>query len=132
MPYWPAGTAFTSDIASLPPFRSLSKSRSGEIVTGGYEEGFFCCHGYKPWQDNIVRVCRMLAETGIDEIRLDELGSFAWRRLDGATKVRSLAVAMREAFPDSRHQLEERLGAYLRAMRRLHLIAFPDWDKHRG
>jgi hypothetical protein len=65
-------------------------------------------------------------------IRLDELGSFAWRRLDGATKVRSLAVAMREAFPDSRHQLEERLGAYLRAMRRLHLIAFPDWDKHRG
>jgi len=47
---------------------------AGEIVTGGYEEGFFCCHGYTPWQDNIVQICRMLAETGIDEIRLDELG----------------------------------------------------------
>ncbi len=58
-------------------------------------------------------------------IRLDDLGSFAWRRLDGVTKVRTLAGVMREAFPDSRHQIEERLGAYLRAMRRLRVIDFP-------
>ena len=64
-------------------------------------------------------------------IRLDDIGSFAWRRLDGVTKVRSLAVVMRDAFPDSREQLEERLGDYLRAMRRLHLIAFPEWDEPR-
>jgi hypothetical protein len=38
---------------------------------------------------------------------------------------------MRDAFPDSREQLEERLGTYLRAMRRLHLIAFPEWDEPR-
>jgi hypothetical protein len=65
-------------------------------------------------------------------ILLDDLGSFAWRRLDGATKVRTLAGVMREAFPDSRDHLEERLGAHLRVMRRLRLIAFPDWEKHRG
>lgn len=64
-------------------------------------------------------------------IRLDEIGSFAWRRLDGVTKVRSLAGVMRDAFPDSRDHLEERLGDYLRAMRRLHLIAFPEWDEPR-
>jgi hypothetical protein len=64
-------------------------------------------------------------------IRLDDIGSFAWRRLDGVTKVRSLAGVMRDAFPDSREQLEERLGAYLRAMRCLHLIAFPEWDEPR-
>ena len=64
-------------------------------------------------------------------IRLDDIGSFAWRRLDGVTKVRSLAGVMRDAFPDSREQLEERLGDYLRAMRRLHLIAFPEWDEPR-
>jgi len=64
-------------------------------------------------------------------VRLDDIGSFAWRRLDGVTKVRSLAGVMREAFPDSRDQLEERLGDYLRAMRRLHLIAFPEWDEPR-
>lgn len=65
-------------------------------------------------------------------ILLDELGSFAWRRLDGATKVRTLAGVMREAFPDSCEQLEERLGAHLQVMRRLRLIAFPDWDQHRA
>jgi hypothetical protein len=64
-------------------------------------------------------------------IRLDDIGSFAWRRLDGVTKVRSLAVVMRDTFPDSREQLEERLGAYLRAMRRLQLIAFPERDEPR-
>jgi hypothetical protein len=65
-------------------------------------------------------------------IRLDDLGSFAWRRLDGATKVRTLAGVMHETFPDCRDQLEERLGAYLRVMRRLKVIAFPDWEQHRG
>ena len=64
-------------------------------------------------------------------IRLDDLGSFAWRRLDGATKVRTLAGVMREAFPDSRHQIEERLGVYLRAMRRLGVIDFPRWEEPR-
>jgi len=62
-------------------------------------------------------------------IRLDEVGSFAWRRLDGATKVRALAGVIRDAFPDSCDQLEERLGAYLKAMRRLRLISFPDLDE---
>lgn len=61
-------------------------------------------------------------------IRLDEVGSFAWRRLDGSTKVRTLAGVMRDAFPDSCDQLEERLGDYLRAMRRLRIIAFPEFD----
>lgn len=65
-------------------------------------------------------------------IRLDEVGSFAWRRLDGATKVRALAGVIRDAFPDSCDQLEERLGDYLRAMRRLRLISFPGLDETRS
>lgn len=36
--------------------------------------GIFNCVGYKPWQDNIIRVCTMLAKAGVDEIRLDEIG----------------------------------------------------------
>ncbi len=36
--------------------------------------GIFNCVGYKPWQDNIIRICRMLAQAGVDEIRLDEIG----------------------------------------------------------
>ena len=61
-------------------------------------------------------------------IRLDEIGSFAWRRLDGTTKMRTLAAAMRDAFPESCDQLEERLGEYVRVMRRLQLISFPELD----
>ena len=64
-------------------------------------------------------------------VRLDDVGSFAWRRLDGTTKVRALAGVIRDAFPDSCDQLEERLGAYLRAMRRLRLISFPGLDETR-
>jgi hypothetical protein len=61
-------------------------------------------------------------------VRLDDVGSFAWRRLDGATSVRTLAGVMRDAFPNCRDQLEERLAVHLRVLRRLRLIAFPEWD----
>ncbi len=43
--------------------------RDGENIYG-----VFVCPGYKPWQDHIISVCKRLARTGIDEIRLDELG----------------------------------------------------------
>ncbi len=43
--------------------------REGEKI-----HGVFVCPGYKPWQDHIISVCKRLARTGIDEIRLDELG----------------------------------------------------------
>ncbi len=101
-----------------------------------------------PWQENVdgrvvidrprppLRGIRSLFERANwfmspRRVRLDEVGSFAWRRLDGSTKVRALADAMREAFPDSCQELEERLGEHLRAMRRLRLIAFPEWDEPR-
>ncbi len=61
-------------------------------------------------------------------IHLDEIGSFAWRRLDGTTTLRALSRVMRDVFPDSCEHLEERLGAYVRNMRRLRLIAFPELD----
>jgi len=64
-------------------------------------------------------------------IRLDDIGSFAWRRLDGVTKVRTLAGAMRETFPENRDQIEERLGVYLRTMRRLRVIEFPKLEEPR-
>lgn len=101
-----------------------------------------------PWQENVdgrvvidrprppVNGIRSLFERANwfmspRRVRLDEVGSFAWRRLDGSTKVRALADVMRDAFPDSGQELEERLGEHLRAMRRLGLIAFPDWDEPR-
>ncbi len=43
--------------------------RDGDTI-----HGIFVCPGYRPWQDHIIEVCKMIAETGVDEIRLDELG----------------------------------------------------------
>lgn len=101
-----------------------------------------------PWQESVdgrvvierprppVRGLRSLIERANwlmspRRVRLDEVGSFAWRRLDGATKVRALAGVMRDAFPESCQELEERLGEHLRRMQRLRLISFPGWDEPR-
>jgi hypothetical protein len=59
---------------------AIVNNEKGEINFGyrGEKEseiyGIFNCLGYKPWQDNIIRVCTMLAKAGVDEIRLDEIG----------------------------------------------------------
>lgn len=59
---------------------AIVNNKEGEINFGyrGEKEteifGIFNCLGYKPWQDNIIRVCTMLARAGVDEIRLDEIG----------------------------------------------------------
>ncbi|WP_341215999.1 DUF6259 domain-containing protein [uncultured Wocania sp.] len=54
------------------------KNRNGKPVMdyrkGKEVYGAFNCPGYKPWQDNLIRVCSMLADAGVDEIRLDEFG----------------------------------------------------------
>ncbi|WP_223551915.1 DUF6259 domain-containing protein [Aestuariivivens sp. NBU2969] len=54
------------------------KNRNGKPVMdyrkGKEIYGAFNCPGYKPWQDNLIRICTMLAEAGVDEIRLDEFG----------------------------------------------------------
>ena len=61
-------------------------------------------------------------------IRLDDLGSFAWRRLDGSTSVATIVGVLRQTFPDRMDQAEERLGAYLRMLRRYRLIDFRNLD----
>lgn len=47
-------------------------------------------------------------------IRLDEVGSCAWRCFDGATTVAEACTALREGFGDSVEPVEERLGHFVR------------------
>ena len=61
-------------------------------------------------------------------LRLDELGSFAWRSLDGRVTVGQLADAVRERFGDSAEPVEQRLGRFVRDLRREQLLGFPGWD----
>lgn len=61
-------------------------------------------------------------------IRLDDFGSFAWQHIDGNTTVREVAEAMRRHFGEKAEPAEERLGHFIRTLRREELIAFPGWD----
>jgi len=62
-------------------------------------------------------------------IRLDPVGSFAWRRLDGSRSVAEVAAELRVEFGDAVEPAEERLGHLVRQLRREKLLAYPDWDR---
>ena len=62
-------------------------------------------------------------------IRLDEIGSFVWRRLDGRTTVGSVAEAMREHFSSDETSVEERLGIYVAVLRREGMLAYLGYDE---
>jgi hypothetical protein len=57
-------------------------------------------------------------------IRLDECGSFAWRRLDGRCTVGDLAQHLRDRFGDAVEPAEQRLGRLIRVMRREGLVEY--------
>lgn len=46
-------------------------------------------------------------------VKLDEIGSFAWRRLDGKTPFAEVAAAMRERFGEGLREAEPRLRQFL-------------------
>jgi hypothetical protein len=62
-------------------------------------------------------------------IRLDEVGSVAWRALDGDRTVAEVAAMLREEFGDRVHPVEERLGHLIWMMRREGLLGYPGWDE---
>ena len=65
---------------------------------------------------------------GVKSLRLDERGSFVWRRLDGATTVAEVARELRERFGAAVEPAEERLGVLLRSLHRGGLVAYPEWE----
>jgi hypothetical protein len=66
------------------------------------------------------------------KVRLDEFGSFTWRRLDGRTTVAEVAAALREEFGETAEPVEDRLGLYIRLLRREGMLIFPGYDDVRG
>ncbi len=61
-------------------------------------------------------------------IRLDDVGSFAWRQLDGESTVAQVARRLREEFGERVEPAEERFGHQVRVFRREGLVAYPGWD----
>ena len=46
-------------------------------------------------------------------VKLDEIGSFAWRKMDGSTSFASIVEAMKKEFQDRVNPAEDRLSKFL-------------------
>ncbi len=63
---------------------------------------------------------------GAPRLRLDVTGSFAWRRFDGETTVGEVVAEVREAFGEGAEPVEQRLGAFVRLLRRERLVGYAE------
>lgn len=65
----------------------------------------------------------------VPRVKLDELGSFCWSRLDGERTVEQIAADVRAAFGEAAEPVEERLGTFVRMLRDQEFVGYPGWDE---
>lgn len=83
----------------------------------------------KPSARGLARYKQWLAyQLSARRVRLDELSSFAWLRLDGKRSVGEIAAEMRREFGAAAEPAEERLGLLVRQLRGEEFVAYPGWD----
>ena len=63
---------------------------------------------------------------GTPRLRLDATGSFAWRRFDGDTAVGQVVEEVRQKFGTDAEPVEQRLGAFVRLLRRERLVSYAE------
>jgi hypothetical protein len=63
---------------------------------------------------------------GTPRLRLDATGSFAWRRFDGKTSVGQVVDEVRKNFGTDAEPVEQRLGAFVRLLRRERLVSYAE------
>jgi len=85
--------------------------------------------GTRGWKRVLDRILNALSA---NRIRLDEMGSFAWRHLDGNRTVQEVAGLMREEFGVTVEPVEARLGHLIWLMRREGFLVYPGWDEDAG
>lgn len=71
---------------------------------------------------------RFFHRMSANRIRLDEVGSRAWRALDGDRTVAEVADLLRGEFGEKVQPAEERLGHLIWMMRREGLLGYRGWD----
>ena len=72
---------------------------------------------------------RFFHRMSASRIRLDEVGSVAWRALDGSRTVAEVAELLREEFGEKVDPADRRLAHLIWQMRREGLVAYPGWDE---
>ena len=61
-------------------------------------------------------------------LRLDDVGSFCWRQMDGQQTAGDIASALRKKFGASVEPAEERLGHFVQLLQREELVRFPELE----
>jgi hypothetical protein len=61
-------------------------------------------------------------------VRLDDVGSFAWSKLDGHTTVGGVVDQVRKHFGKRVEPVEHRLGELVRQLRRERFLSYPEID----
>lgn len=61
-------------------------------------------------------------------IKLDAVGSFAWKRFDGDTTVGQVVAEIKHEFGDEVEPVEERLGMFVRLLRNERLLTYAGID----
>jgi hypothetical protein len=83
-----------------------------------------------PWYLLPVELLRWAL--AVRRIRLDAVGSAAWRACDGTRRAGDIVPLVRAAFGADAEPIEERMGQLIRRLRREGLLAYRDLDTIRG
>ena len=59
------------------------------------------------------------------KLRLDDVGTFSWRLIDGGRTVNQIAAELRREFGERAEPCEERLGRFMKQLQREELVRFP-------
>lgn len=65
-------------------------------------------------------------------LRLDDFGSFCWHRVDGRRTPWEIAGLLRKEFGEHAEPAEERVGQFLKLLKREELVSFPEIDGGSG
>lgn len=71
---------------------------------------------------------KISALTGVKRLRLDDLGAFVWRRLDGEASAAEIARELETEKGGEAEEAEERVERFLILLRREGLVGFPGVD----
>jgi len=75
---------------------------------------------------------RFFFKMSAKRIRLDDVGSVAWRALDGERSVAEVAELLRGEFGDTVDPAENRLAQLVWLLRKEGLVGYPGWDEGVG
>ncbi len=109
------------NLLEIKPIRAAeAEERDGRMVV----------HRPRPTSRGLRRLLDgFLHAMSASRIRLDDLGSFSWGRMDGTLTVEEIAQELRAEFGDEADQADERLARLVRWLRQEELVRYVDWDE---